>query len=74
MNDYDATLKILLREGANATIRAISDRSVVRWLNAEYQVVEERRIDLLGETEDGLLLHLELQSGHEPDMPWRLVK
>ena len=36
---------------------------VVRWHNVELPKVGQLRVDLLGETADGELIHIELQSG-----------
>jgi hypothetical protein len=74
MFDYDATLKLLLKGPATLTIQIISNLIVTRWLNVELNTVEERRVDLLGESDDGRLLHIELQSDNDPDMPLRMME
>src|ERR1039457_1768576 len=71
MFDYDATLKSLLKAPATTTLREISGLTIKRWMNVEFSSVEQRRLDLLGESNERCLLHLELQSGNDTSMAWR---
>jgi len=75
MHEYDIALKVLLQASASAIIRQLTGGlSVDRWLNAEMPQVRTGRADLLGLTLDGLLLHFELQSTNDPDMPLRMLE
>ncbi len=74
MFDYDAALKLLLKGSATVTIETISNLHIARWLDVELKTVEERRLDLLGESDDGRLLHIELQSDNDPAMPLRMME
>jgi len=44
-----------------------------KWLDVELPKVRNPRMDLLGEMADGGLLHLELQSGNDAEMPERMA-
>jgi hypothetical protein len=72
--DYDVTLKMLLREPAERAVHAVTGLSVERWLDAELPKIQNPRMDLLGEVADGSLLHLELQTGNDSDMPQRMAE
>jgi predicted transposase YdaD len=74
MFDYDATLKSLLKAPATTTLREISGLTIKRWMNVEFSSVEQRRLDLLGESNERCLLHLELQSGNDTSMAWRMME
>ena len=47
---------------------------VVQWLNVELPKVRNPRVDLLGRTASGELVHIELQSTNDPDMPLRMAE
>ncbi len=50
------------------------NEEVRSWLNPEFQQVQARRADLLGVTSSGGLVHIELQSTHDGDMPLRMAE
>ena len=58
--------KLVLDELAGATI--------ARWLNVELPEVVNRRVDLLGETANGTLIQIELQSGPDNTMALRMAE
>jgi hypothetical protein len=75
MQEYDVALKLLLRGSAKLTMRELTGTSVQTWLDVELsKVVQNTRVDLLGETEDKGLVHLELQSGNDATMPLRMAE
>ena len=75
MQEYDVALKLLLRGSAKLTMRELTGTSVETWLDVELsKVVQNTRVDLLGETEDKGLVHLELQSGNDATMPLRMAE
>jgi hypothetical protein len=75
MQEYDVALKLLLRGSAKLTMRELTGTAVENWIDVELpKVVHNTRVDLLGETADKGLVHLELQSGHDPDMPLRMAE
>ena len=74
MQDYDVTLKLLLQGSASATMRALTGTAVAKWLDVELPKVQNLRLDLLGETVDGGLVHVELQSGNDAAMPLRMAE
>ena len=69
MHEYDVTLKLLLRGPTTMAFEAFAGSQVQKWLDIELPRVQNPRMDLLGELADGTLLHLELQSGNDAEMP-----
>jgi predicted transposase YdaD len=74
MQEYDVTLKLLLQSSALLTVRELTGTSIAKWLDVELPKVQNLRLDLLGETIDGGLVHVELQSGNDAAMPFRMVE
>ena len=73
MHEYDVTLKMLLRGSARMAFEALTGGAVEKWLDVELPKVQNPRMDLLGEMAGGELLHLELQSGNDAEMPERMA-
>jgi DNA-binding transcriptional ArsR family regulator len=69
MQEYDVALKLLLRGSAKLTMRELTGSTVETWLDIEMSKVQNPRVDLLGETAEKGLVHLELQSGNDATMP-----
>ncbi len=75
MQDCDVTLKALLLESSSMILRHAGVNSpVARWRNVELPRVQNRRLDLLAELENGDLLHIELQTTNDPKMPLRMLE
>jgi predicted transposase YdaD len=74
MQEYDVALKLLLQGSASLTMRELTGTTVAKWLDVELPKVQNLRLDLLGETVDGGLVHLELQSSNDAAMPFRMVE
>jgi hypothetical protein len=74
MQEYDAALKLLLQGSATLTVRELTGTAVAKWLNVEVPKVRSLRLDLLGETVDGGLVHVELQSSNDSNMPLRMAE
>ena len=74
MHEYDITLKLLLRGSAAMAFQALTGGPVERWLDIELPKMQNPRMDLLGEFADGTLLHMELQSGNDAEMPLRMAE
>jgi len=75
--EYDVALKLLLQGSAKLVMREPTGTVVARWLDVELpkvQNVRNPRLDLLGETVDGDLVHVELQSGNDMAMPLRMAE
>lgn len=53
-------------------LSALTGASSLRWLNVETPLVRNLRVDLLGETADGELIHIELQSKNDATFPLRM--
>lgn len=74
MQQYDTTLKLLLQRAAQQSIQELTGARVARWLNVELPELGNRRADLLGETTDGGLIHIELQSQNDAAMALRMAE
>lgn len=70
---YDLTLKDLLSSGAPALLGQLVGGPVLEFLPTEYPAVRSRRPDVVARLADGRIYHLELQSGPEPRMAWRML-
>ncbi len=74
MQQFDITLKMLLRGRSGVLLRTLGCGRAVRWLEVENLKVEASRLDLLCGVEGGGLLHIELQSSNDKDMPARMAE
>jgi predicted transposase YdaD len=74
MQEYDVALKLLLQRPAPLTLRELTGTAIAKWLDMELPKVQNLRVDLLGETVGGDLIHLELQSGNDAVMPLRMLE
>jgi hypothetical protein len=74
MQEYDVALKLLLQGQARLTVRELAGGPVEKWLDIELPKVQNLRMDLLGETAGGGLVHVELQSGNDAAMPLRMAE
>jgi rhodanese-related sulfurtransferase len=73
MHEYDTALKTFLRQGRES-LRALTGCAVDRWHNVELPEVSSLRVDLLGESADDRLIHIELQSTNDPRMALRMLE
>ena len=73
MHEYDIALKTFLRNSGKSLV-ALTSTAIDHWHNAEMPAVSNRRADLLGETADGRLIHIELQSTNDANMALRMVE
>lgn len=73
MHEYDIALKTLLRNGGESLL-ALTSTAVDHWHNVEMPAVSNRRVDLLGETGDRRLIHIELQSTNDANMALRMAE
>ena len=77
MQEYDVVLKLLLKGSATLTLLELTGSAIERWLDVELPKVQKAqnlRLDLLGRTVDGDLIHFELQSGNDAAMPFRMIE
>jgi hypothetical protein len=77
MQEYDAALKLLLKGSATLTVRELTGTAIAKWLDVELPKVQKAqnpRLDLLGQSADGQLIHIELQSGNDAAMPFRMME
>ncbi len=73
MHEYDIALKTFLR-GGRAVLSALTGITVERWHNVELPEVRNRSVDMLGESADGRLVHIELQSTNDGTMALRMLE
>jgi hypothetical protein len=57
MHDYDIAFKLVL-QSVDLAMRELAGTTVSRWLSVELPEVRNTRVDLLGETGAGELLHI----------------
>ena len=74
MQEYDVVLKLLLRGSAKVVLDELAGTTIASWLNVELPEVVNRRVDLLGETADGMLIQIDLQSGADNTMALRMAE
>ena len=73
MHEYDTAFKVLPGQ-VDLAMREIAGTTIERWLNVELPAVQNTRVDLLGETPDNALVHIELQSTNDPAMQVRMIE
>lgn len=74
MHEYDTALKTILRRLKGSLIPELTGFAVKSWINVELPLVQSPRVDMLGRTADGTLLHIELQSANQPGMALRMLE
>ncbi len=74
MHDYDISLKLLLRSSGSGLLRTLTGVEVIDWLDIEMPAIQNTRVDLLGQTATGDLIHIELQSTNDATMPLRMLE
>jgi hypothetical protein len=55
-------------------MRELTGGGIEKWLDIELPKVRNLRMALLGETGEGSLIHIELQSGNDAAMPLRMAE
>ncbi|MES1257214.1 MAG: DUF4351 domain-containing protein [Acidobacteriota bacterium] len=74
MLEYDTALKNVLQKLTADRLKQVTGFAVTRWHNVELPVVRSLRADLLGETAEAELVHIELQSSNDADMALRMAE
>jgi len=74
MHEYDIALKSILTRRTGTLLTRLTGLEVARWHSTEFPEVRSRRADLLGETLQGELAHVELQSTHDGEMAQRMLE
>ena len=74
MAQFDPALKLLFQRSASTLLREIAGVSIERWLNVELPKVQNPRVDLLGESADGRLIHFEFQKENDRRMEYRMAE
>src|SRR5882672_8869639 len=55
-------------------MRELTGTAIEKWVDVELPKVQNTRVDLLGETDEASLVHLELQSRNDVLMPLRMAE
>jgi predicted transposase YdaD len=74
VGEYDSALKSILTRPDVTVLQRLAGLDVVRWISAELPDVRSRQADLLGETRQGKLAHIELQSTNDSRMDARMLE
>jgi hypothetical protein len=74
MHEYDTVLKSVLQRMPAGMLQQVTDFAVTHWHNIELPEVRSSRVDLLGETAERKLVHIELQSTNDPKMALRMAE
>ncbi|MEP7336428.1 MAG: hypothetical protein ABI977_01570 [Acidobacteriota bacterium] len=71
---FDTTLKEIFQTPPTRLLEQLCGSEVVELLNIEQPSVKMRRADLVVRLKNGRILHVELQSEDEEEMPWRMLE
>jgi geranylgeranyl pyrophosphate synthase len=74
VHEYDVALKSVIRRLSGGVLQALTGYAIDRWHNVELPEVRTLRADMIGETADGSLVQLELQSTNDADMALRMAE
>ncbi len=74
MHDYDIALKSVIRRLSVSALKSLTGFAIERWHNVELPEVRTLRADMVGETADGSLVQIELQSANDAEMPLRMAE
>ncbi len=74
MHEYDIALKNVIRRLSGRVLESLTGFAIERWHNVELPEVRSLRADIIGETSDGRIVHLELQSSNDADMALRMAE
>src|SRR3954451_15547249 len=69
---YDVTLKRVLSDSPALFTAIFGPTKIENWLNVELPKVQNPRVDLLGATTSGGLVHIEIQSTNDDRMALRM--
>ena len=72
--DFDGVVKLLIQESGGEPFRQLRLGQVKKWLNVDLPRTQHRRVDLLCQTRDGRLVHIELQATNDLSMPYRMAE
>jgi predicted transposase YdaD len=74
VHEYDIALKSVIRRLSGPVLQTLTGFAIQRWHNVELPEVRALRMDMVGETMDGTLVQLELQSTNDGDMALRMAE
>src|SRR5438067_10548544 len=71
---FDTILKTLFQSSHLLLLELLTDAPVREWINVEIPKAQMNKLDLVAWLTNGSLYHLELQSGNDPNMAWRMLE
>ncbi len=71
---YDVTLKMVLTDSPALFAEILGAAAIEAWLNVELPSVQNPRVDLLGTTTGGGVVHIEIQSTNDDRMALRMAQ
>src|SRR5258708_32517432 len=71
---FDTVLKTLLQSSRLLLLESLAGVPIREWINVELPKAQLNKLDLVAWLADGRLYHLELQSGNDPNMAWRMLE
>src|SRR5260370_3651570 len=71
---FDTILKTLFQSSHLLLLELLTDAPIREWINVEIPKAQMNKLDLVAWLADGRLYHLELQSGNDPNMAWRMLE
>ena len=74
VHEYNTALKRILTRPGSMLLSALTGSSSLRWLDTETPLAPNLRVDLLGESPRGHLIHIELQNRNDQDFPPRMAE
>jgi predicted transposase YdaD len=74
VHEYDIALKSVIRRLSAPVLEALTGFAIDRWHNVELPEVRALRADMIGESNAGGIIHLELQSANDADMALRMAE
>lgn len=74
VHEYDTALKSVIRRLSGSALLTLTGFAIERWHNVELPEVRTLRVDMVGETGNGSLVQLELQSTNDADMALRMAE
>jgi predicted transposase YdaD len=71
---FDTVLKTLFQSSRLLMLESLTGAPIREWINVELPKAQMNKLDLVAWLTDDRLYHLELQSGNDVDMPWRMLE
>jgi hypothetical protein len=74
VHEYDIALKSVIRGLSAPVLETLTGFAIDRWHNVELPEVRALHPDMIGESNAGAIVHVELQSTNDADMTLRMAE